>query len=382
VYSWKCWLDVDDDTQFGGGKDLTIQVIQLFGVHAPYGTQWLFKGESVIGKKTLELPRGWHRMPMFTKAGDVELGLSGRITGRIRLRVRLVERVPFRDDQLVNPDIANSYTGMGRIKSTLMDAASYLVNPDEVMQVAGTFLGNPSNTQGVFAFSFDSTPPSIYFQREVGHLVAFTIDDAPSRNVDQFFELLRILNREKIKVTFMVIGAHAQMTLRHREALEQAVLNGHCLANHMMHDEAAIEYSQEQFEADLDQCQTIIDQVYENLGKPLPPLLFRAPQGKANAMMRQALRVRGYVVVMGDVYSIDPSIHDAAYHARFAIDNSMPGSIIIMHCPETWHRGAECHRHQILHTMPPLINGIKEKGFSFVTLKDMLPEYLWDHPRQ
>lgn len=73
-------------------------------------------------------------------------------------------------------------------------------------------------------------------------------------------------------------------------------------------------------------------------------------------------------VAMGDCYSDDPHVNDAKWHVKMLAGMSLPGSVIILHCPE-----ADNHRAQTLQILGPLVEELRAKGLQCVTLQTLFP---------
>lgn len=243
----------------------------------------------------------------------------------------------------------------------LLDGLTACNKPRCLMCTAGKCLGNCG--------------PNVHTSKSTDELeVALTIDDVPSRAIELFEELLDLLSRENVLVTFMVIGEHVRISERHEAAIVRAVREGHLLVNHMMRDEPATPYDREQFIDELDECQGLISRICEKAGVGKPGeddrlLWFRPPHGVMNATMRDVLFQKGYSVAFTDVHSFDPAIDDADFHTRYTLRGTQPGSIICLHAPEE-----DNHRSQTLEVVPNVIEGLRDEGYEFLTLDQLLPK--------
>jgi len=74
------------------------------------------------------------------------------------------------------------------------------------------------------------------------------------------------------------------------------------------------------------------------------------------------------IEVLADAYSGDPAIDDASFHASYLYDMARPGSILLMHSPETSN-----HRIQTIKVLELLLPRMLKAGFQFATLKSFHP---------
>mmetsp|Transcript_45258 Transcript_45258/g.72786 ORF Transcript_45258/g.72786 Transcript_45258/m.72786 type:complete len:242 (-) Transcript_45258:320-1045(-) len=234
-------------------------------------------------------------------------------------------------------------------------------------------------------------------------IVALTIDDAPSINAGCFRKLLDILRKYHVKVTFFIISGHIT-TEEHRDLMIQAANDGHFFANHMTMDTPSIWFSRDEFKGKLKECQKVVDtyqlsNATQNLDDECGGLLrkrrgkrrednindmkkstrkkekddprckfFRPPSAMQNFTMASVLKELKYVSVLADAYSGDPAIDDASFHASYLYDMARPGSILLMHSPETSN-----HRIQTIKVLELLLPRMLKAGFQFATLKSFHP---------
>ncbi len=95
------------------------------------------------------------------------------------------------------------------------------------------------------------------------------------------------------------------------------------------------------------------------------PALLRAPYLDADARVVRAARAEGLTLVGGDVASgdPDPSFRKARL-TRWVLAQARPGSIVIMHINgHGWHTAE---------ALPGIIDGLRKKGFTFVTVGELL----------
>ncbi len=187
--------------------------------------------------------------------------------------------------------------------------------------------------------------------------IALTFDACPtSRDLDR--AIVQVLRDEKVAATMFLSGRWVE---RHRE--EAAELARYFeIGNHgHVHDDAAQEHlTYAQARADIQKAQKVIQAV---TGKT--PTLYRPPAVKYNDAVLRAARDLGLTVVLHDVASGDPDKNlKAEKIVKYVLWKSKPGSIVIFHVNG---KGWTTPR-----TLPPIIKGLRERGYRLVTVGQML----------
>jgi peptidoglycan/xylan/chitin deacetylase (PgdA/CDA1 family) len=234
--------------------------------------------------------------------------------------------------------------------------------------------------------------------------VALTIDDVPCRFPDRYSsssELARVLDvlqQYKAKATFMVIGSWCTAAVpqqqqqqqqqqkppplsQRRQDLIRLLQEGHELGNHGMMDRSYEFDSPPEFEAAVDQCSAIIQELQKEAGiasdfndmddpNNHPSAgggvrWFRAPHGRYTREMAAALERRGLTNVMCDTYASCPVIQDANYISTHLSDRCQDGSIILLHTPEV-HVRQWC-----FDAMVGLLERLNERHFKVVTVSEL-----------
>jgi peptidoglycan/xylan/chitin deacetylase (PgdA/CDA1 family) len=126
----------------------------------------------------------------------------------------------------------------------------------------------------------------------------------------------------------------------------------------MMSDEPSIELPAEQFRTQFEQ----MDSIVRELGGVR---FFRPGSGWYNdRMIRDAERL-GYRVVLGSVYAFDAQFPPARGTSWYIVENSGPGSIIILH--DGAERGVRTAK--VLRTILP---ELRRRGLQVVTLSELV----------
>ena len=154
-----------------------------------------------------------------------------------------------------------------------------------------------------------------------GNRVALTFDDGPTPGITQ--SVLKNLRERDLRATFFVIGNKVE---RHPELLQQAVAEGHEIANHTFTHPKLSSLSTGRVETELKRCQEAVAKAigYE-------PVWFRPPYG-AFRKNQGSLAVREGLGVM--YWSVDPrdwSNPGVKNIVSRVLGSAQPGSVILLH---------------------------------------------------
>lgn len=186
-------------------------------------------------------------------------------------------------------------------------------------------------------------------------LVTFTFDDGMSKNWEL---LLNILNQEKIKATFFVIGETITSTNSH--LLKRAFDEGHTIGNHTWSHQNITKLSDQDFVKGILNTKKKIEEVTGSHTK-----YFRPPYGAINTHNKQELLDLGYKSIL---WNVDPEDWNrkhtkedmlAYYHKVFEKENNY---IILQHDL----------RKDSVDLVPEIAKLVRDKGFKIVSLDDYL----------
>ena len=202
----------------------------------------------------------------------------------------------------------------------------------------------------------------LYIKKQKKKTIYLTIDDYPSRDPDNSYKLLDILDKHNVKASFFIIKYNVLCNNANKAVMHSTVSRGHELGNHMAKDTVYTSHSKEDFSRILLDVENVIEQYQPGFKKNFPKL-FRAPSGKINKNMCNVLTKNNYLSILGDVYSFDAEYDaDPEFHCNLLLNNVKSGSILILHTPENYMRK------KTLELLELLIPKLKKKGFSFEIL--------------
>ncbi|GAX41562.1 polysaccharide deacetylase [Tolypothrix sp. NIES-4075] len=188
-------------------------------------------------------------------------------------------------------------------------------------------------------------------------VIALTIDDGPWQNTT--VEMLDILKENNVKATFFWVGQALQ---QHPELAKQEIAEGHAIGNHTWHhwykrmDEATAK----------SEIERTADLMYKTTG--VKTSLFRPPGGILNNGLADVAKSQKYAVVMWSQTSADTDPH-AKYQVfvKNVLRDAKPGGIVLMH-----DGGGD--RQRTVQALPQIISGLKQQGYRFVTVPELLKE--------
>lgn len=188
-------------------------------------------------------------------------------------------------------------------------------------------------------------------------VVALTYDDGPEPVYTP--QLLRILDQYHVKATFFLIGK--QMDL-YPDIVKDIAARGHAIGNHTYTHPKDIESdTQSQIARELEQCESTIERLTGQRTH-----LFRPPKGLLDGTVFFVAEEQDYKTVL---WTVSADHHDAPtpeLMAKRVLDHIQPGAIILAHdgyFPSRWRDVA---------ATPLIIQGLKKKGYRFVTVPELL----------
>ena len=231
----------------------------------------------------------------------------------------------------------------------------------------------PNLRSTIFLFIFFLLcPPALLLAGTAGGLIiehgprtsrgiALTFDACPTDLPDEYDErVVDILIKEKVPATIFLSGRWVEKNPEKAKFLaNQAQFE---IAEHSFYHPHLLEKDDARVLRELRRTQAIIKKV---TGRT--PQYFRPPYGEVDERVATLAKSAGLITVNYDIASGDP---DPALSperiARVILRDAKGGSIIVFHL-----------NHKGVHTadaLPPIIEGLRKKGFTLVTVGEMLKE--------
>ncbi len=192
--------------------------------------------------------------------------------------------------------------------------------------------------------------------------VALTFDDGPyGTSTDA---ILTILEREKVPATFFLIGKNAKL---HPDEIRREIADGDVVGNHSFsHTRALPSEATTTLRVDVSRAEEIIATT-----TGLIPELFRAPYGATSPNMVGEIEHEGYTVVGWDIDTKDwVNTNSSTTIIATVMNNIRPNNIILFH--DGHETGASYSRNNTIEALSTLIEDLRAKGYTFVTVDKIL----------
>lgn len=190
-------------------------------------------------------------------------------------------------------------------------------------------------------------------------VVALTFDDGPS--VRFTTDVLTVLKDRDVKATFFLIGKETAENLPQARLIVDA---GHEIGNHSYTHSNMAWMGPGSVKDEIERTDAAIRSAgYQG------EILFRPPNGKKLVTLPWYLWQNGRKTIMWDVEpeSYPEIAANADAMTRYVVDNAKNGSIILLH---VMYRSRDVSRQALLQ----IINGLRQKGFGFVTVSELLKD--------
>ena len=192
--------------------------------------------------------------------------------------------------------------------------------------------------------------------------IALTFDDGP--NEPYTSQALAILEQYGIKATFFVIGQNAR---RYPEICRRIVTAGNVVGNHSYHHRKSL--CLRRGKAIAREIELAHQAIYDCTG--FEPKLFRPPHGFRTPWLMRTVRHLGYTVVTWDNMTGDWKANKSGEEiGQTIVQRAKPGSVIVLHDGRDSRPSYD--RSQMLQALPQIIDALKQRGFDFATIPELL----------
>lgn len=186
-------------------------------------------------------------------------------------------------------------------------------------------------------------------------VVALTFDDGPDPAGTQ--QTLDVLAEKQVKATFFLVGRDLA---KHPELGKAIAAAGHDIGNHTYHHERMVGVTPGFVASEIKDTDALIRATgYQN------PIYFRPPNGKKLFALPYYLSRNQRATVMWDVEPDSAGTPTAEKITTDVLNQTKPGSIILLHPMYASREGTR-------QALGPIIDGLKERGFRFVTVSALL----------
>jgi polysaccharide deacetylase family sporulation protein PdaB len=189
-------------------------------------------------------------------------------------------------------------------------------------------------------------------------VVALTFDDGPD---DKYTErVLKILKEHEIKATFFVIGKNIEV---YPEFMKQILTEGHAIGNHTWSHARLTDLSASQIKAEMEDTNKILKELFG-----VRTDLMRPPFGAMDERTLGILTDLNFHTVKWSVDTRDWAGTESDIMIDNVSLNVTPGGIVLQHNAG----GKNGNLENTLAALPVIIKDLKEKGYEFVTVQELL----------
>jgi peptidoglycan/xylan/chitin deacetylase (PgdA/CDA1 family) len=197
-------------------------------------------------------------------------------------------------------------------------------------------------------------------------VVALTFDDGPKPEFCQI--ILDALDRYGAKATFFIVGKEAE---ENPDLIMRMEDSGHEVGNHTYSHVSVKDMQPGEALTDIQKCSQVIYDITKR-----QPKYFRPPGGAFNHGLSKKLDKIGLTTAYWSLNAADYTDVTPGYEVpedfqlmadeltKKIVDNTEPGTIILL------HNGSE----QTVKALPVILAELKEKGYNFVTINDLIEE--------
>ncbi len=203
---------------------------------------------------------------------------------------------------------------------------------------------------------------TIYRVKTPHKKIALTFDDGPSPVWTPL--ILDELKKAGIKATFFMIGHHVK---KYPQVARRVAQEGHLIANHGYAHSVLVYYTPEELEEEIKYSEHIIREITGQKTK-----YFRPPKAWLGAREKKAVKAIGYEVILWSLNSKDWVTFDDKYIVRYILRHVKNGDILLFHDSGGVFRAEGGDRSETVSTIPLLAEKLKEQGFEFVTVEELL----------
>jgi peptidoglycan/xylan/chitin deacetylase (PgdA/CDA1 family) len=203
---------------------------------------------------------------------------------------------------------------------------------------------------------------TFYRAQRADKVVALTFDDGPSPIWTP--QVLDELKKAEVKATFFMLGSHVE---RYPAIARRVLAEGHEIGNHTYDHHVLIYYKMEELEKEIQEAEDAIKAVTGQ-----SPRYFRPPKAWLSSREKKKIEEMGYKIVLWSLNSKDwVTFHDKQI-TSYILKRIQPGDIILFHDSGGVFTAEGGNRAQTVKTIPRLVRKLKERGYRFVTISELM----------
>ena len=209
---------------------------------------------------------------------------------------------------------------------------------------------------------------TIYHVASSEKVVALTFDDGPSPKWTP--QILDVLKEGQAKATFFMLGEHVE---KYPEVARRVASEGHEIGNHTYDHHTLIYYKAPELEKEINDAQAAI---FKATG--LTTKYFRPPKAWLTENEKKDIKRMGYEVILWSLNSKDWVTFDDRFIVKYILHYVHPGDILLFHDSGGVFKPEGGNRKETVKAVSRLIGKLKERGYRFVTISELLKLQLKD----
>jgi len=214
---------------------------------------------------------------------------------------------------------------------------------------------------GFLFFSFSGCQGVLFSIPTQEKVVALTFDDGPDPVYTP--QVLTLLDEYQVKATFFLLGRQAEA---YPDLVRRIKARGHALGNHSFSHAFNLSLMpREEIRREILKAQEALFRITGEY-----PTLFRSPMGWVSEDLVAVCLELNLPIINGSVKASDVSLPGTEYIISAVLDRVQAGDIIILH--DAGGFGFYRDRTQTLQALPVILETLKERGYRFVTVPELL----------
>jgi len=193
-------------------------------------------------------------------------------------------------------------------------------------------------------------------------LIALTFDDGPSPVWTP--KVLEQLKNVGVKATFFMTGEHV---LSYPGVARSVAEDGHEIGNHSYGHQVLVYFTDSELTREIKDTERVIREA-----TGVTTQYFRPPKAWLFAREKEKIRAMGYKIILWSLNSKDWVNFSDKYLLSYLVGNIRPGDILLFHDSGGAFKTEGGDRQQTIRTVPLLVEKMREKGFKFVTVGELL----------
>lgn len=191
-------------------------------------------------------------------------------------------------------------------------------------------------------------------------MIALTLDDGPNGTATE--QILNALKDRHVPATFFLIGANVD---RFPSTARRIVSEGHLVGNHTGRHSRFDQISIEEIARDITEGSKAIE-----TATGVRPFWLRPPYGINGVGLTDICRTQGFAIAGWSLDANDWNPHPVEDLVDAIVSQATAGDIILLH--DGWETRQDIDRSATVAAVPIIVDRLKEAGFIFVTLAELL----------